>query len=113
MDKRTAIEWLKGYICSEGTDIADTSEILSSDVDISLADATKYVTEFEELLTALFTSWLEATDEVSDEDIAAAKVRDASEEIDEEADMNDAADSAPEAEKTETEEPDTRISPDA
>lgn len=103
MDKRTAIEWLTGFICEEdGADREATAELLSADVDIPLADATKITAECEELLKAMFAAWLADTAEEIDEDACTPNKPDA-----------DGATPAEEPKTTETEKLNTDISPDA
>ncbi len=104
MDKRTAIEWLAGYACSQEGEVAELAELLAADVDIPLADATKVAVEFEGLLKTLFDGWLEDTPEETDEE--------------ETADAACCCETAPaaeatESETTETEELDKAINPDA
>ena len=115
MDKRTAIEWLAGYTCSEGTDVADTAALLAADVDIPLADATKVVVECEELLKELFNDWQASTPEETDEEaenITEAKARENVLAAIAPVDEHEPAAPAPEAE-TKAKELNTNINPDA
>ena len=68
MNKKVAIEWLQGYTCASGDDIAEMSSLMSHDLHILLPEALAVAVECEELLKQMFEGWLEDTPPEKNED---------------------------------------------